>query len=131
MASAVGNLGNCREIDGSSHFLSLEKLPDPRGAACLLFCILTCSLLFQQRPNRAASELRLCMEKKRRKRCRSRLKAELAPRRPRHGLFYSAPTIPRPVLMEELFSVAFPEVLQFYCIIMGLIMLFPSAVNGI
>ena len=29
-------MGNYGEIHGSSNFLSLEKLPNPRGAACLL-----------------------------------------------------------------------------------------------
>lgn len=73
------------------------------------------------------------MGKKRRKRCRSRLKAELVPRRPRHGLFYysAPPTIPLPVLMENLFSMAFPKVRQFDCVIIGLILVFSSAVNGI
>lgn len=36
MASAPGNVSNYGQIHSSLHFLSLEKLPNPRGAAWLL-----------------------------------------------------------------------------------------------
>lgn len=67
---------------------------------------------------------------KRRKRCRSRLKAELAPRRP--GPRYSTlpPITPFPVLMEKLFSTAFPKTLLFYCIITGLVRVKPCLFSG-
>lgn len=88
-------------------------------------CILTGSLPFRS-DYPAASEL----GEKRRKCCRSRLKAELAPRRarPRHSTL--PPIIPLPVLMEKLFSVAFPKTLLFYCIIMGLIRVKPCLLSG-
>lgn len=136
-------MGNYGEIHGSQNFLSLEKLPNPRGAACLL-CLHPYLLpAFPAATKGGCQRAQIAHGKEEEEKLQKQAESRVSTKETQaQVILLCPPAIPLPVLMEKLFSMAFPKMLQFYCTIMGLMKVkhyllsgtscfFSSAVNGI